>query len=111
VEGDAGGAVGGSFDVDGVPARCDGCGRDALAAGMTRTGWTVRPEPGIFAGIYCARCAATLRLLGSAVECSQCGRAVSEARAEQAGWRYYADPLGGLQPLCPACGPGFEQPA
>jgi len=95
--------MGNGFDLDEIPAACDGCGRDARAAGMHRTGWTVRRPPTSYAGVYCANCAATLRLLGSAVECTECGRAVSEERAEQAGWRFYSDQVGELQPYCSDC--------
>jgi hypothetical protein len=97
--------VGERFDEDGVPAACDGCGRDAIASGMQRQGWTVRRAPELWAGTYCTACASNLRLLGSAIECVECGRAVTERKAEVRGWRFYADTRGELHPHCPECIP------
>ena len=91
------------FDDEVVPAGCDGCGRDAASAGMDRMGWTVRRVPQPFAGVYCGSCAQALGLLGSAIECAECGRAVAERRAEGAGWRFFADARGELHPYCPDC--------
>jgi hypothetical protein len=92
-----------SFDDEAIPVGCDGCGRDAASAGMDQTGWTVRRDPQLFAGVYCRSCASALGLLGSAVECADCGRAVALRRAEAAGWRFYADAVGELHPYCPPC--------
>ena len=102
--------MGDSFNLDEVPAACDGCGRDAQAAGMHRTGWTVRRPQASFAGVYCFSCASTLRLLGNVIECTECGRAVSEERAEWAGWRFYADAAEELHAYCPDCAQREFQP-
>jgi hypothetical protein len=86
------------------PARCDGCGRTAKAAGMDRHGWAVSPPSADVPGHYCLSCASALRMLEWFVRCVECGQVVeSESVAERHGWRFHADELGQLQPHCPAC--------
>jgi hypothetical protein len=92
------------FEAERLPEGCDGCGRDAIAAGMARTGWTVRPSIAGFAGIYCASCAHVLSAVDLPVDCSRCERSVrDDEQAEASGWAYYEDVLGELLPFCPAC--------
>ena len=91
-------------DIDVVPERCDGCGRRAAACGMDTIGWTVRTLPAGFAGAYCLDCASALQLLPWLIQCSECGRhKANEAAAERAGYRYYPDENGTLQPYCGEC--------
>ncbi len=91
-------------DIDVVPERCDGCGRLAAACRMDAVGWTVRTLPAGFAGAYCLDCASALHLLPWLIQCSECGRhKANEAAAERAGYRYYADAAGILQPFCREC--------
>ncbi len=91
-------------DIEVVPERCDGCGRLAAACGMDTVGWTVRTLPAGFAGAYCLDCASALHLLPWLIQCSECGHhKANEAAAERAGYRYYADPAGVLQPYCAEC--------
>jgi hypothetical protein len=88
----------------GAPARCDGCGREAVAAGMTAHGWVVSPLEAPLPGRFCLRCASALRMLDWFVRCVGCGSTIeSEAAAEDGGWRFFPDALGQLQPRCPAC--------
>jgi hypothetical protein len=91
------------FDVERVPVSCDGCGRDSLAAGMLRTGWTIRPAVAGFAGSYCGSCAAALQDLDLTLQCVQCGREVDEDGTESQSWRYWPNGLTGLHPFCPGC--------
>lgn len=71
---------------------------------MDAVGWTVRTLPAGFAGAYCLDCAAALHLLPWVIRCSECGaHKASEAAAERAGFRYYPDGIGGLQPFCGTC--------
>ena len=87
-----------------APARCDGCGRGAVAAGMTEQGWVVSPLGAPVPGRFCLRCASALRMLDWFVRCVECGvTSDSEVAAEEAGWRFFPDPLGQLQPCCAAC--------
>ncbi len=87
-----------------APARCDGCGRDARAAGMDEHGWVVSPLSAALPGRFCLRCASALRMLDWFVRCVDCGASVeSESAAETMGWRFFPDPLGQLQPHCAAC--------
>lgn len=91
-------------EIDVVPERCDGCGRKAAACAMDTTGWTVRTLPAGFAGSYCLDCASALQLLPWLIQCSECGRhKANEAAAERAGYRYYRDGAGALQPYCREC--------
>ena len=92
------------FEIVGVPARCDGCDRDAVACGMLAEGFTVRLPPADLAGCYCPACAGLLHLVSIPVECSNCGCEVDDDdRAECDGWRYWRDENGKLCPLCPDC--------
>ncbi len=92
------------FEGERVPERCDGCGRDAVASGMTRTGWTIRPAVAGFAGVYCASCAHVLSAVELPVGCARCDRSVpDEDHAELRGWGYYEDGLGELVAFCPEC--------
>lgn len=94
----------GRRDIETVPERCDGCGRRAASCGMDTVGWTVRTLPAGFAGAYCLDCAAALQLLPWLIQCCECGRQkATEAAAERAGYRYYADEAGALQPYCGEC--------
>jgi hypothetical protein len=87
-----------------APARCDGCGRDAVEAGMDEHGWVVSPLTAALPGSFCLSCASTLRMLDWFVRCVDCGAIVeSEAAAERASWRFFPDPLGQLQPHCRSC--------
>jgi hypothetical protein len=96
--------LGDGFQIEGVPARCDGCGRDATAAGMLEDGFTVRLPPTELAGCYCSSCAAVLRLVSIPVECVNCGCEVDDDdRAEWDGWRYWLDENEKLRPVCPDC--------
>lgn len=71
---------------------------------MEDVGWTVRTLPAGFAGAYCLDCATALHLLPWVIRCSECGtHKASEAAAERAGFRYFPDDAGGLQPFCAAC--------
>ncbi len=71
---------------------------------MDTVGWTVRTLPAGFAGAYCLDCASALQLLPWLIQCSECGRHKSnEAAAERAGYRYYPDVHGVLQPYCADC--------
>ena len=79
---------------------------------MESVGWTVRPLPAGFAGAYCSACASALHLLPWLIQCSECGRhKATEAAAERAGYRYYEDATGTLQPYCPECAAGEFGPA
>ena len=90
-----------------APARCDGCGRKAADAGMDEQGWVVSPLRAPVPGRFCLRCASALRMLDWFVRCVECGASIeSEAAAEDNGWRFFPDPLGQLQPRCPACSSG-----
>jgi hypothetical protein len=101
--------LGGSFEGDAVPYRCDGCGRKAASCGMVEHGWTVRPAQAGFAGAYCRDCAVALQLLPWTVRCAECGmQKASEGAAERAGFVYYPDGLGGLLPLCGICASAFK---
>jgi hypothetical protein len=72
---------------------------------MRVRGWTTQPSDGVLPGHYCRECASALQMIDTLVRCSECGRAVeSEAAAERLGWRYYADGMGELVPLCGKCG-------
>ena len=94
----------GGFEIVGVPARCDGCGRDALDCGMIEEGFTVRLPPSDFAGTYCSSCAGVLRLVPTVIECINCSCEVDDDdRAEWEGWRYWSDADGVLRPVCPDC--------
>lgn len=43
------------------------------------------------------------------ITCAECGRQATEQDAEQEGWGYWSDGLGGLHPFCPDCaGREFE---
>ena len=87
-----------------APARCDGCGRGADAAGMTEQGWAVSPLNAAVPGTYCLRCASALQMLQWFVRCVECGATLEdEQSAEQLGWRFYPDELGQLQPHCGLC--------
>ena len=87
-----------------APARCDGCGRAAGAAGMAEHGWVVSPTTASVPGSFCLRCASALRMLDWFVRCVECGATVScESAAEHAGWRFFQDPLEQLQPHCAGC--------
>ncbi len=71
---------------------------------MDTVGWTVRTLSAGFAGAYCRDCASALQLLPWLIQCSDCGRhKASEAAAERAGYRYYPDVNGLLQPYCAEC--------
>ena len=98
------GEVVGARRNEAVPDGCDGCGRKAASCGMVEHGWTVRTAQTGFAGAYCSDCAIALQLLPYTVSCSECGlQKADEAAAERAGFRYYADGLGGLLPFCGIC--------
>jgi hypothetical protein len=87
-----------------APARCDGCGRRAMAAGMTEHGWVVSPLSAAVPGSFCLRCASALRMLDWFVRCVVCGAtSESESAAEDNGWRFFPDTLGQLQPRCASC--------
>ena len=89
---------------DVIPDGCDGCGRSAVSCGMHEHGWTVRTLLSGFAGAYCRDCAAALELLPWTIQCSECGlQKADEAAAERSGFRFYADELGALTPLCGTC--------
>lgn len=71
---------------------------------MDTVGWTVRTLPAGFAGAYCLDCASALQLLPWLIQCSECGsHKTNEAAAERAGYRYYPDDAGVLQPYCAEC--------
>ena len=87
-----------------APGRCDGCGRDAGAAGMDEHGWVVSPLTAPLPGSFCLRCASALRMLEWFVRCVDCGASIeNEVAAEHAGWRFFADELAQLQPHCAMC--------
>jgi len=95
---------GGAFERRHAPARCDGCGRAADAAGMVEHGWAVSPISAAVPGTYCLRCASALQMLDWFVRCVECGATVQDERvAERLGWRFYPDHLGQLQPHCGLC--------
>ena len=90
-----------------LPAKCDGCGRTAAAAGMEELGWAESPLTAAVPGTYCLQCASALRMLDWFVRCSECGAIVeSEAAAEAQGWRFFSDQLGQLEPSCGLCSAG-----
>jgi hypothetical protein len=94
----------GNIERRNPPARCDGCGRSAEETEMSRYGWAISPPSAEVPGSYCLRCASALRMLEWFVRCVACGAIVAnETAAEESGWRFHADPLGQLQPHCPAC--------
>ena len=96
--------MGEGFDADGVPARCDGCGRYSTGSRMKQAGWAVRRDAAGFAGAYCLDCAEALHLLPSLLRCAECGQPVAnDERAERNGWRYWSDGVGELHPYCPSC--------
>lgn len=87
-----------------TPARCDGCGRGADAAGMTDQGWAVSPLNAAVPGTYCLSCASALQMLQWFVRCVECGATLEdEESAERLGWRFYPDELGQLQAHCGFC--------
>jgi hypothetical protein len=87
-----------------APARCDGCGRSAEAAGMSNQGWAVSPPSAPVPGTYCLSCASALRMLEWFVRCVECGATVhDDSVAERSGWRFFPDRLGQLQPHCALC--------
>lgn len=90
--------------MESVPARCDGCGRDAMRAEMVRHGWTVRPATAGFAGRYCFSCASVLRTIDRLVTCTECGQTVDDDTSESLAWTYWwSTTAGDLQPYCPDC--------
>ena len=96
--------MGERIDTERVPARCDGCRRDAVTAGMARHGWIVRPDSGAFAGRYCLSCATVLRTVDRLVTCSECGETVEDESPEHRGWTYWwSTAAGDLQPYCADC--------
>jgi hypothetical protein len=95
--------IGGNGEVR-APGRCDGCGRDAGAAGMDEHGWVMSPLTAALPGSFCLSCASALRMLDWFVRCVDCGASTeNEVAAEHAGWRFFTDELAQLQPYCAAC--------
>jgi hypothetical protein len=71
---------------------------------MNEHGWAVSPVSAAVPGTYCLSCASALQMLEWFVRCAECGATVEdEAVAERHGWRFYAHPLGHLEPLCGLC--------
>jgi hypothetical protein len=71
---------------------------------MDAQGWVVSPVVATVPGSFCLSCASALRMLEWFVRCLHCGATIeNEVAAEQAGWRFFADELGELQPHCAAC--------
>jgi hypothetical protein len=71
---------------------------------MLDHGWTVRVISGGFAGTYCPDCAVALHMLPWSIQCAECGlQKTNEAAAERAGFLYFHDGHGGLEPLCREC--------